>query len=90
MLVLWKWCVTGALVQLCKGIRPAGSTGDVGGQCSYCLLHGGHPDVIGIYPNQEYAIIMSLQSVSCANQEIGHVIVGFLDVPPRFRLPDGK
>ena len=84
MLVLGKGCLTGALIQLCKGIRSVRSAGDVGRQCSYCLLHGGHPDLIGIYLNQAYAIIPSLQSVSCANQEIGHIIVGFLDVPPDF------
>ena len=76
--------MTGALLQLCKGIRPVGSTGDVGRQCSDCLLHGGCPDLIWIYPNKGYAIIPSLQSVSCANQEIGHVVVGFLDVPLDF------
>ena len=84
MLVLGKGCVTGALIQLCKGIRLVRSTGDVGRQCSDCLLHGGHPDLIGIYPNQGYTTILSLQSVSCVNQEIGHVVVGFLDVPSDF------
>ena len=43
MLVLGKGCVAGALIQLHKGIRPVGSAGDVGKQCSYHLLHGGFP-----------------------------------------------
>ena len=73
-----------------KGIRPVGSAGDVGRQSSYCLLHGGHPDLIGTYPYQGYAVILSLQSISCANQEICYVIVGFLDVPPDFWTADGK
>ena len=84
MLVLGKGCMAGALVQLCKGIRPIRSAGDIGRQCSYCLLHGGCPDLIGIYPYQGYTVILSPQSVSCANQEIGYVIAGFLDIPPDF------
>ena len=84
MLDLGKGCMAGALVQLWKGIRPVRSTGDVGEQCSYHLLHGGCPDLIGIYPYQGYTVILSLQSISCANQEIGHVVAGFLDVLPDF------
>ena len=84
MLAFWEGCVAGAPIQLHKGIWPVGSAGDVGKQCPYCLLHGGLPDLIGIYPYPGYTIILSLQSISCATQEIGHVIVGFLDVPPDF------
>ena len=82
MLVLGEGSVAGALVQLCKDIRPVGSTGDVGRQCSYSLLHCGCPDLIWTYPYQRYAIVLSLQSISGLNQVTGYVTMGFLDVPP--------
>ena len=84
MLVLGKGCMAGALVHLCKGIRPVGSAEDVGRQSSYHLLHGGCLDLIGTYPCQGHTIILSLQSIPCSNQDIGYVIAGFLDVPPDF------
>ena len=82
MLVLGKRSAAGALIQLCKGIRPVGSAGDVGRQCSYHLLHCWHPDLIWTYPYQRYAIVLNLQGISSLNQEIGCVVTGFLDVPP--------
>ena len=84
MLVLGKGSVAGALVQLHKGIRRVGSARDVGRQCSYCLLDGGCLDLIETYPYQGHAIILSLQSIAFANQEIGYVVAGFLGVHPDF------
>ena len=85
MFVLGEWCIARALIQLCQGVRPISSTEGPDSQCFNYLLHGGSPGLVGVNPYQGYAIVSILSGISDADQQVGNIMAGFLNVPPDFK-----
>ena len=88
--VLREWCMVRTLIQLCQGIRPVSSTGGAGGQCFNHLLHGGSPGLAGVHPYQGYTILSILSGISCADQYVGNIVAGFLNVSPNLKAAYGN